>query len=224
MDLVRIAPRKVPGKAAARARHGPGAIRRKPMDDRGRGSSRGRDPGAPRSDRHHRHRIALPDGRHHWARAGSPADPRRGSGAGPAPRAPGGPGRRLRRIWCLAVATFRRFGSRVTVIERNGALIHREDPDVTEAIERFFRDEGIEVLTRTSVDRVEGRSGESVRLHTGRGVIEGTHLLVAGAARPHRRHRPGEGGGRDGRKRARQGRRAAPDDGRGCLGGGRLRR
>ena len=31
---------------------------------------------------------------------------------------------------------FRRFGSRVTVVERNGALIHREDPDVTEAIER----------------------------------------------------------------------------------------
>ncbi len=78
---------------------------------------------------------------------------------------------------------FRRFGSRVTVVERNGTLIHREDPDVTEAIERLFRDEGIEVLTRTAVDRVEGRSGESVRLHTGRGVIEGTHLLVAGGAR-----------------------------------------
>ena len=31
---------------------------------------------------------------------------------------------------------FRRFGSRVTVVERNGALIHREDADVTEAVER----------------------------------------------------------------------------------------
>ncbi len=41
---------------------------------------------------------------------------------------------------------FRRFGSRVTVVERNGSLIHREDPDVTEAIERLFRDEGIEPL------------------------------------------------------------------------------
>jgi pyruvate/2-oxoglutarate dehydrogenase complex dihydrolipoamide dehydrogenase (E3) component len=79
---------------------------------------------------------------------------------------------------------FRRFGSRVTVVERNGALIHREDPDVTEAIERLFRDEGIEVLTGTAVDRVEGRSGESVRLHTGRGAIEGTHLLVAGGRTP----------------------------------------
>jgi pyruvate/2-oxoglutarate dehydrogenase complex dihydrolipoamide dehydrogenase (E3) component len=79
---------------------------------------------------------------------------------------------------------FRRFGSRVTVAERNDALIHREDPDVTEAIERLFRDEGIEVRTGTGVDRVEGRSGESVRLHTGRGAIEGTHLLVAGGRTP----------------------------------------
>jgi pyruvate/2-oxoglutarate dehydrogenase complex dihydrolipoamide dehydrogenase (E3) component len=79
---------------------------------------------------------------------------------------------------------FRRFGSRVTVVERNGALIHREDPDVTEAIERVFGDEGIEVLTGTTVDRVEGRSGESVHLHTSRDVIEGTHLLVAGGRTP----------------------------------------
>src|ERR1700752_3566514 len=44
---------------------------------------------------------------------------------------------------------FRRFGSRVPVVERNGALIHREDPDVTAAVEQLFRDEGIEVLTGT---------------------------------------------------------------------------
>lgn len=79
---------------------------------------------------------------------------------------------------------FRRFGGRVTVVERNGALIHREDPDVTEAIERLFRDEGIEILTGATVDRVEGSSGESIRLRTTRGTIEGTHLLVAGGRAP----------------------------------------
>jgi pyruvate/2-oxoglutarate dehydrogenase complex dihydrolipoamide dehydrogenase (E3) component len=79
---------------------------------------------------------------------------------------------------------FRRFGSRVTVVERNGTPIHREDPDVTEAIERLFRDEGIEVRTGTSVDRIEGISGESVRLHTNRGMMGGTHLLVAGGRMP----------------------------------------
>ena len=58
---------------------------------------------------------------------------------------------------------FRRLGSRVTVVERNGALIHREDPDVTAALGDLFRDEGIEVSTGTTLTRVEGTSGETVR-------------------------------------------------------------
>jgi pyruvate/2-oxoglutarate dehydrogenase complex dihydrolipoamide dehydrogenase (E3) component len=82
----------------------------------------------------------------------------------------------------------RRFGSRVTVVERNGALIHREDPDVTEAIEALFREEGIEVLTGTKVRRVEGTSGKSVRLHLTSGgadvALEGTDLLAAGGRIP----------------------------------------
>jgi pyruvate/2-oxoglutarate dehydrogenase complex dihydrolipoamide dehydrogenase (E3) component len=79
---------------------------------------------------------------------------------------------------------FRRFGSRVTVVERNDSLIHREDPDVTEAVEQLFHDEGIEVLTGTRVLRVEGRSGQSVRLQAEDSAIEGTHLLVAGGRTP----------------------------------------
>jgi pyruvate/2-oxoglutarate dehydrogenase complex dihydrolipoamide dehydrogenase (E3) component len=82
----------------------------------------------------------------------------------------------------------RRFGSLVTVVERNGSLLHREDRDVTAAIEELFRDEGIGVATGTEVRRVEGQSGDSVRLHATRGgaevVLEGTHLLVAGGRVP----------------------------------------
>jgi pyruvate/2-oxoglutarate dehydrogenase complex dihydrolipoamide dehydrogenase (E3) component len=78
----------------------------------------------------------------------------------------------------------RRFGSRVTVVERNGALVHNEDPDVTAALADLFRDEGIEVQTGVAVQRVEGRSGDSIRLHTAGGAIEGTHLLVAGGRTP----------------------------------------
>src|SRR4051812_12354668 len=78
----------------------------------------------------------------------------------------------------------RRFGSRVTVIERNDALVHREDRDVSEALRELFDDEGIEVLTATPVARVEGRSGESVRLHATRGTIEGSDLLVASGRTP----------------------------------------
>jgi len=78
----------------------------------------------------------------------------------------------------------RRLGSRVTVIERNDALVYREDRDVSEALRELFEDEGIEVLTSTPIARVEGRSGESVRLHTTHGVIEGSDLLVASGRTP----------------------------------------
>ena len=82
----------------------------------------------------------------------------------------------------------RRFGSRVTIIERNDALAHREDSDVSEALKGLFDDEGIEVLTGTRVGRVEGRSGESVRLHaTSNGVeviIEGSDILVTSGRTP----------------------------------------
>ncbi|MBN9518324.1 FAD-dependent oxidoreductase [bacterium] len=83
---------------------------------------------------------------------------------------------------------FRRFGSRVTVVERNDALAHREDRDVSEALRELFADEGIEVRTGTRVERVEGRSGESVKLHVAsdgaENPIEGTDLLVATGRTP----------------------------------------
>ncbi|HMF17484.1 MAG TPA: FAD-dependent oxidoreductase, partial [Gemmataceae bacterium] len=40
---------------------------------------------------------------------------------------------------------YRRFGSRVTVVERGPQLVSREDPDVAEAIGQLFAGEGIEV-------------------------------------------------------------------------------
>jgi pyruvate/2-oxoglutarate dehydrogenase complex dihydrolipoamide dehydrogenase (E3) component len=83
---------------------------------------------------------------------------------------------------------FRRFGSRVTVVERNPTLIHREDPDVSDAMARLFADEGIAVSPGTVLDRITGTSGAAVRLHGTRGgagaVIEGTHLLVAAGRTP----------------------------------------
>lgn len=83
---------------------------------------------------------------------------------------------------------FRRLGGRVTIVDRNPALLHREDVDVSEAIEQLFEDEGIAVFTGALVDNVEGVSGESVRVRIARGVkedvIEGTHLLVAAGRTP----------------------------------------
>src|SRR5271170_6389627 len=84
--------------------------------------------------------------------------------------------------------TMRRFGSEVTIVERNGHLAHREDEDITQALEELCRDEGITVVTNTKINRVEGKSGEWVKLHCTRDgidlVLEGSHLLVAGGRTP----------------------------------------
>jgi pyruvate/2-oxoglutarate dehydrogenase complex dihydrolipoamide dehydrogenase (E3) component len=77
----------------------------------------------------------------------------------------------------------RRLGSRVTIMERNDRLLHREDQDVSEAITQLFQDEGIVTVANTSLGHVEGKSGHRVRLHGFRRqsqiIVEGSHLLVA---------------------------------------------
>ena len=77
----------------------------------------------------------------------------------------------------------RRLGSKVTILDRNVTLLHREDPDVTSALETLFRDEGIDLILGATIDKVAGLSGQSVSLtYQQMGeekTIEGSHLLVA---------------------------------------------
>jgi pyruvate/2-oxoglutarate dehydrogenase complex dihydrolipoamide dehydrogenase (E3) component len=84
--------------------------------------------------------------------------------------------------------TYRRFGSRVTIVEQGPRLAGREDPDVADAIARIFSDEGIEVLVAAETRRVKGRSGEgvSVTVRTAQGdrTIEGSDILVAAGRTP----------------------------------------
>ena len=82
----------------------------------------------------------------------------------------------------------RRFGSRVTIIERNSTLVHREDADVIEGLQQLFQDDDIGIVTNADVTGVEGRSGESVTLHltsaSSEPLIKGSHLLVATGRTP----------------------------------------
>ncbi|HEV8061928.1 MAG TPA: mercuric reductase [Gemmataceae bacterium] len=83
---------------------------------------------------------------------------------------------------------YRRFGSKVTVVQRGPQLADHEDADVAEAIGQLLRDEGIEVLLSAESRKVEGRSGNNVRLHLrtpqGERVIEGSDILVATGRTP----------------------------------------
>jgi pyruvate/2-oxoglutarate dehydrogenase complex dihydrolipoamide dehydrogenase (E3) component len=73
---------------------------------------------------------------------------------------------------------FRRFGSRVTIVNRDPRLVLREDPDVSEEVEKILKEDGIEILNSAQVTRVE-KSGGGVRVLLQSGEIPGSHLLVA---------------------------------------------
>jgi pyruvate/2-oxoglutarate dehydrogenase complex dihydrolipoamide dehydrogenase (E3) component len=73
---------------------------------------------------------------------------------------------------------FRRFGSRVTVIEKSGALAGHEDADVSEEIKKIFEEDGIEVLLNAEVGGVSHDGGEIVVNAKG-AEVRGTHLLLA---------------------------------------------
>lgn len=79
--------------------------------------------------------------------------------------------------------TFRRFGSRVTLILRGSRLLSREDPDVSHAILALLVDEGIEVRFDCQVKSVRGCSGEQVDIKLDKGGealhLQGTHILAA---------------------------------------------
>src|SRR5262249_39235352 len=83
---------------------------------------------------------------------------------------------------------YRRFGSRVTVLERGPQLMGREDRDVAEEIQRILSSEGIEFLLNAEVADVRGRSGEglSLTLRAGSGErdIEASDILVAAGRLP----------------------------------------
>ena len=82
----------------------------------------------------------------------------------------------------------RRFGSKVSVIDRNSRVMHREDEDVSEVLQTLFNDEGIEVVLNSRVKKVSGKSGESVKVVIEQNgvekTLEGTHLLVAAGRTP----------------------------------------
>jgi pyruvate/2-oxoglutarate dehydrogenase complex dihydrolipoamide dehydrogenase (E3) component len=82
----------------------------------------------------------------------------------------------------------RRFGSKVTVIDRNGRLMSREDPDVCEALRGLLADESIDVLLNARIKQVSGKSGDSVSVVVEQNgvekVLKGSHVLIATGRNP----------------------------------------
>ena len=90
---------------------------------------------------------------------------------------------------------FRRFGSRVTVVQRNSRLLPREDPDVSQALAELLEEDGIAVMLEAHTEQVRRREeGIELTLRAGEGdgaqdqggggpegnrTVTGSTLLVA---------------------------------------------
>ena len=77
---------------------------------------------------------------------------------------------------------FRRFGSKVTVVQSGPQLLGQEDADVAEAVLQILREDGIEVLLKAKAKLVSGGAGSvklTVESQGKTAEINGSHLLVA---------------------------------------------
>lgn len=77
---------------------------------------------------------------------------------------------------------YKRFGSKVTIIEKNERLVSREDQDVSEEIQNILSAEGIEFRFQSECISAENE-GDHILVHVdcakGDREVRGTHLLLA---------------------------------------------
>ena len=83
---------------------------------------------------------------------------------------------------------FKRFGSKVTIIERGKTIIGREDKEVSEEIFSFLKEEGIDFrLNATCISgkqNIDGSVSVQVDCTQGAPEITGSHLLLAVGRQP----------------------------------------
>ena len=83
---------------------------------------------------------------------------------------------------------YRRFGARVTVVERGPRLASREDEDVSATIKEILEAEGIDIIVGADDVRVTKSEGDSggfeLTPSAGAAPVRGSHLLLAVGRRP----------------------------------------
>ena len=82
---------------------------------------------------------------------------------------------------------FRRFGSRVTIIQSRSQLLSGEDADIAGEVASILKQDGIDVLLNTKAARVQREAAEiqvSTRTGDETRTVQGSHLLVATGRTP----------------------------------------
>lgn len=78
---------------------------------------------------------------------------------------------------------FRRFGSQVTLIHRGATILSKEDPEVSQEVQKILEKEGIQFELKTQVHRFFQEEPASVSLEIEQGsqrsLIKGSQVLIA---------------------------------------------
>ncbi|MEL6561100.1 MAG: mercuric reductase [Bacteroidota bacterium] len=82
---------------------------------------------------------------------------------------------------------YRRFGSKVTVIQRSRQIMPREDEDVSGSVKEFLEEEGVEIICNATSQSVS-KEGNIIKLKIfvdgKEQIITGSHLLIAAGRKP----------------------------------------
>jgi pyruvate/2-oxoglutarate dehydrogenase complex dihydrolipoamide dehydrogenase (E3) component len=73
---------------------------------------------------------------------------------------------------------FRRFGSKITIVEQHDHILGKEDEDVRQAISSFLGEEKITILTGAAIEEVSTNSMNDVVLRI---IKDGTHAVITGS-------------------------------------------
>ena len=82
---------------------------------------------------------------------------------------------------------FRRFGSKVTILQNRAQIVPREDPEIAAELQKILEGEGVKFHLNANVTRMEQSKGRvKVCFASGNGptTVSGTHLLCAVGRRP----------------------------------------
>ncbi|OOQ58441.1 dihydrolipoyl dehydrogenase [Mucilaginibacter pedocola] len=78
---------------------------------------------------------------------------------------------------------FRRFGSKVTIVERSGRILSHEDEDVSEEIAKLLEEEQIKILADSKVIKLKNKGKNqitaTIKTADGEKKIKCSHVLVA---------------------------------------------
>jgi len=82
---------------------------------------------------------------------------------------------------------FRRFGSKITVLEHSPRFLSREDEDIADVIKKFLENEGIEIYTNCNTKKVSANNDKitiTANINDEEKEFTGSHILIATGRTP----------------------------------------